>query len=93
LDVIHPITKVIKWLTGFKFSEPVTIVDVRGGQPLAAEKRGRERDPLPSGGEVIGFDPRSGNLIISREFEALTDYEMLSFSTEKAGDPNAGLIP
>jgi hypothetical protein len=86
LDVIHPITKTIKWLTPYKFTQPITIVDLRGGQPLAAEKRPKEKDPLPSQGEVVSFDPVTGNLIISREFESADAYDMFTF----AGDTSSG---
>jgi hypothetical protein len=86
LDAIHPISKVIKWVKEYKFTNPVTIADIRGGQPLAAEKRSREKDPLPSGGEVIAFDPRTGELIISREFEATIPYQMLGFTDERSAE-------
>jgi len=84
LDVIHPVTKAIKQLTGFAFEDPVTIADLRGGQPLAAEKRkdNREKDPLPAGGEVIAYDPRTGDLVISLEFSDLEKYRMHSFADE-----------
>ncbi len=86
LDAIHPISKVIKWVKDFKFSNPVTIADIRGGQPLAAEKRSRDKDPLPSGGEVVAYDPRTGELIISREFEATIPYQMLGFTDERPAE-------
>ena len=81
LDAIHPISKAIKWVAGFKFSNPVTVVDIRGGLPLAASRK-NEKDLLASGGEVVAFDPRTGELIISREFETLTQYQMLGFTDE-----------
>jgi hypothetical protein len=86
LDAIHPISKVIKWVKDFKFANPVTIADIRGGQPLAAEKRSKEKDPLPSGGEVVAYDPRTGELIVSREFEATVPYQMLGFTDERPAD-------
>jgi len=94
LDVIHPVTKVIKQLTGFAYSDPVTVADIRGGQPLAAEKRlgtkGAKEDPLPSAGEVVAFNPRTGDLVISREFSDLERYRMYSFSDEiEAADEKA----
>jgi hypothetical protein len=83
LDVIHPINKTIKWLTPYRFTQPITVVDLRGGQPLAAaEKRPKEKDPLPAQGEVVSFDPVTGNLIISREFENVNGYDMFTFAGE-----------
>ncbi|MDZ4851423.1 MAG: hypothetical protein SGI77_19205 [Pirellulaceae bacterium] len=83
LDTIHPITKTIKWATGFSFRNPVTIVDVRGGLSLEAGKnRVRDRDPLPAGGEIVAYDPLTGNLVISREFDSISEYQMLGFSQE-----------
>jgi len=83
-DVIHPVTKVIKQLTGFGFRNSVTIADLRGGQPLAAQNRPEkhDKDPLPSGGEVVAYDPRTGDLVISSEFTDLEDYRMYSFADE-----------
>ena len=86
LDAIHPISKVIKWVKDFKFSEPVTIADIRGGQPLAAEKRSRDKDPLPSGGEVVAYNPSTGELVISREFESTVPYQMLGFTIERPSE-------
>ncbi len=96
LDAIDPVTKTIKWIPvsspdkkiGFLFKTPVSIADVRGGLPLAAEKgRERDKDKLPSGGEVIAFDPDSDELVISREFESITPYQMLGFTNETAAPP------
>ncbi len=86
LDAIHPVSKVIKWVKDFKFSNPVTIADIRGGQPLAAEKRGKDKDPLPSGGEVVAYDPLTGELVISREFESTLPYQMLGFTHERPSE-------
>ncbi len=83
-DVIHPVMKVIKQLSGFGYRNPVTIADLRGGQPLAAQNRPEkhDKDPLPSAGEVVAFDPRTGDLVISGEFTDLEDYRMYSFADE-----------
>jgi hypothetical protein len=94
-DVIHPVLKIIKQVTGFSYRNPVTIADIRGGQPLAAQNRPEkhDKDPLPSAGEVVAFDPRTGDLVISGEFTDLEDYRMYSFADEveameKATKPN-----
>jgi hypothetical protein len=83
-DVIHPVMKVIKQVTGFGYKNPVTIADLRGGQPLAAQNRPEkhDKDPLPSAGEIVAFDPRTGDLVISGEFSDLEDYRMYSFADE-----------
>jgi hypothetical protein len=83
IDVVHPISKIIKWLTGFRFAQPVTIVDLQGGQPLAAERnRIRERDSLPAQGEIVAYDPRTGDLVITREFEARREFGLHTFAGE-----------
>jgi hypothetical protein len=76
--------KVIKQVTGFGYKNPVTIADLRGGQPLAAQNRPEkhDKDPLPSAGEIVAFDPRTGDLVISGEFSDLEDYRMYSFADE-----------
>ncbi|MCY2973557.1 MAG: hypothetical protein NTW52_02700 [Planctomycetota bacterium] len=83
-DVIHPVMKIIKQFTGFGYRNPVTIADLRGGQALAAQNRPEkhDKDPLPSAGEVVAYDPRTGDLVISGEFADLEDYRMYSFADE-----------
>ncbi len=83
-DVIHPVMKIIKQVTGFGYRNPVTIADLRGGQPLAAQNRPEkhDKDPLQSAGEVVAYDPRTGDLVISGEFTDLEDYRMYSFADE-----------
>jgi hypothetical protein len=83
-DVIHPVTKVIKQVSGFVFKNPVTIADLRGGQPLAAQNRPEkhDKDPLPAAAEVVAYDPRTGDLVISSEFGDLEKYRMYSFADE-----------
>ncbi len=92
LDIVHPVTKIIKWLTGFRFSQPMTIADIRGGHPLEAERRPtKDKDPLPSQGEVVGYDPRTGELVISREFESRDGFSMFSFVGETQAVVGGGL--
>jgi hypothetical protein len=84
VDVIHPVTKTIKLLNSYRFANPVTVVDVRGGMALAAEKqRAKDKDSLPMGGEIVAFDPKTGDLVISQEFTDLEPYRMFSFADEK----------
>lgn len=89
LDVIHPYLKTIKRLPAYRFNNPVTVADIRGGGKLAASTL--RKDVLMSEGEIVAFDPTSENLVISREFSSLTPFRMYSFADET--EPAAPAAP
>jgi hypothetical protein len=80
LDVIAPISKKIKKVTDYAFSNAVTIAEVAGNKELAASPA---RQDLRTASEVIAFDAGSGELIVSREFDDYSNYRLYSFSDER----------
>jgi hypothetical protein len=89
---VHPVTKILKLFQRKQegdakkpasaeekakekdnIDRQITVVDVRGHVPLAVHSA---KDDLRSGGEVISFDTLSGQLIVSREFDDFTMFNM-----------------
>ena len=73
VDIIHPVTKVIKAIKDYKSTNFVTVVDMKGLTPLSA---GSAKDPIRTGAEIVSFDPLTGQLVISREFDNFTSFNM-----------------
>ncbi len=73
VEVIHPVKRVIKALKDFKTTNFVTIVDIKGYAPLTM---GTSKDPIKTGAEVVSFDPLTGQLVVSREFDNFTNFHM-----------------
>jgi hypothetical protein len=95
-EFVHPITKVLKVTkkvredVGPKINIQlpnvlVTVIDVGGGLPLRFNS---SRDELISGGEVICFDAKTGQLVVGREFEDYTDYN----AAVKPDEPAIGAL-
>jgi hypothetical protein len=81
---VHPFTKVLKTTKSADkpadknadqdaVNRQVTIVDVSGAVPLSAFS---SRDDLRSGTEVVAFDTQTGQLVIGREFDDFTMFNM-----------------
>jgi hypothetical protein len=62
----------------------VTVIDVGGGLPLRFNS---SRDELISGGEVVCFDAKTGQIVVGREFEDYTDYNAAVKPDEPAVGP------
>ncbi len=87
VDVIHPVTKVIKAIKDFRPTNVVTVVDTKGLTPLIA---GSAKDPIKTGAEIVSFDPLTGQLIISREFDNFTSFNMFAHPYLPAVGPLGG---
>ncbi len=80
LDVIDPISKAVREVQGYKYSNTVTLTAITGGDKLAAAPNKNE---LHSEGVIAAYDSASGELIISREFDDYLPYRLYSFSDER----------
>jgi len=72
IDIIHPIKKVIKALKDFRSTNLVTIVSIKSGSML--QMGNPSKDPIKTGAEIVSFDPLTGQLSISREFDNYTSF-------------------
>ena len=90
LEVIHPISKVIKSLDKRDAKILATVIDMNGVIPLESKP---PKDPnLKSGGESVAFDPESGRIIVMREFDDFTGHGMFSQPDKPAIGPLGGLL-
>ena len=88
IDIIHPVKKVIKAFKDFKSTNFVTIVDLKGYAPL--QMGNASKDPIKTGIEAVSFDPATGQLSISREFDNFTDFHMFTQPDLPAVGPLGG---
>ena len=75
IDIIHPVTKVIKALKDYRATNFVTVVDWKSPSPLNT-MIANPKDAIKTGAEVVSFDPITGQLVISREFDNFTSFNM-----------------
>ena len=87
-DIIHPIKKMIKALKVYKTSNFVTVVDSKGAVPL--QMGNASKDPIKTGRELVSFDPLTGQLTISREFDNFTNFHMFTQPDMPAIGPLGG---
>ncbi|XZE35274.1 hypothetical protein SH501x_000763 [Pirellulaceae bacterium SH501] len=94
-EFVHPIKNILKVTKKVREDLPpniniqlpnvmVTVIDVGGGLPLRFNS---SKDELISGGEVICFDSKTGQIVVSREFEDYTDYNRAVKPDEPAIGP------
>ncbi len=88
VEIIHPVKKVIKALKDFKTTNLVTIVDIKGYSPLTMGNA--SKDPIKTGAEVISFDPSTGQIVVSREFDNFTNFHMVTQPDSPAVGPLGG---
>ena len=75
IDIIHPVTKVIKALKDYRATNFVTVVDWKSPSPLNT-MIANPKDAIKTGAEVVSFDPITGQLVVSREFDNFTSFNM-----------------
>lgn len=95
-EFVHPVLSVLKVLKRVNPRDPevkidfpitqVAVLDVGGGYPL---KMLTNKDG-GTGGEVVSFDATTGQLVVSREFEDFTDYNMAAKPDLPAVGPLGG---
>ena len=88
IEIIHPVKKVIKAFKDFKSTNFVTIVDLKGYTPL--QMGNASKDPIKTGYEAVSFDPATGQLSISREFDNFIDFHMFTQPDLPAVGPLGG---
>jgi len=88
IDIIHPVKKMIKAFRDYKSTNFVTIVDSKGNTPL--QMGSASKDPIKTGFEAVSFDPATGQLTISREFDNFTDFHMFTQPDLAAVGPLGG---
>ena len=89
IDIIHPVTKVIKALKDYRATNFVTVVDWKSPSPLNA-MIANPKDAIKTGAEVISFDPLTGQLVVSREFDNFTSFNMYAQPDLPAVGPLGG---
>ena len=93
-EIIHPTgapVKAIKSLKDYKSSSMVTVVSVSNKTKLETQlPTQKEKEPLTTGYEVVSFDPFTGQLIVSREFDDFTGFNMFSQPDKPAVGPLGG---
>jgi hypothetical protein len=98
-EFVHPVLPVLKVLKKTKpnpnepelkleslINTQVAVLDVSGGYPLkmlTAKDGG-------TGGEIVSFDAATGQLVVSREFEDFTDFNMAVKPDQPAVGPLGG---
>ncbi len=79
-SIIHPVTKVVLSDPDYVFEDGLTIIDFQVPQPMSSHNAAR--DPLLTASEVLAFNPKTGELMVSNEFNDFTNYRMFSFADE-----------
>lgn len=88
LEIIHPITKIIKNLEKRESKSLCTVIDIHGMIPL--EMKIAKDAHLKSGGEALAFDPESGRIVVMREFDDFTGFGMNTQPDKTAVGPLGG---
>jgi len=88
IDIIHPVKKMIKAFRDYKSTNFVTIVDWKGNTLL--QMGNASKDPIKTGFEAVSFDPATGQLSISREFDNFADFHMFTQPDLPAVGPLGG---
>ena len=88
IAIIHPVKKVSKALKDFRTKNLVTIIDYKGYALL--QLGSASKDPIKTGMEAVSFDPATGQLTVSREFDNFTDFHMFTQPDSPAIGPLGG---
>lgn len=87
VEVIHPITHVIKALKDIQ-AKFVTVIELKGASTTLSVSN--PKDILKTGFEVVSFDPGTGQVVISREFDNFTNFHMYANPDSPAVGPLGG---
>ena len=88
VEIIHPITKVLKVLKDPAPAGLVAVVDIRGSVPL--KMGSASKDPIKTGGDLVTFDAQTGQIVVSREFDDFTEFNMFAQPDQPAVGPLGG---
>jgi len=86
VDLIDPTTRVIKVKKDQAIDSRATVVDIRGGKPLAGDSRD---DPLKDIGEMLILN-LDGSITVTSEFDDTFLYRMYTFADEHEAAEKAG---
>ncbi|MCA9157476.1 MAG: hypothetical protein KDA72_04070, partial [Planctomycetales bacterium] len=86
VDLIDPKTRVIKVKKDQPIDSRATVVDIRGGKPLAGDSRD---DPLKDIGEMLILN-RDGSVTVTNEFDDTFLYRMYTFADEHEAAEKSG---
>ncbi len=87
VEIIHPITHVIKALKDIQ-AKFVTVIELKGVSSTLSVSN--SKDILKTGFEVVSFDPGTGQLVVSREFDNFTSFHMYATPDSPAVGPLGG---
>ncbi len=86
VDLIDPTTRIIKVKKDQQIDSRATVVDIRGGKPLAGDSRD---DPLKDVGEMLILN-RDGSVTVTSEFDDTFLYRMYTFADEHEAAERTG---
>lgn len=86
VNLIDPTTRVIKIKKEQAIDSRATVVDIRGGKPLAGDTRD---DPLKDIGEMLILN-RDGSVTVTSEFDDTFLYRMYTFADEHEAAEKSG---
>ncbi len=86
VELIVPSTRIVKIKKGQAIDARATIVDIRGGKPLAGDTRD---DPLKDIGEMLILN-RDGSVSVTNEFDDTFLYRMYTFADEHEASQRTG---
>lgn len=86
VDLIDPTTRIIKVKKDQSIDSRATVVDIRGGKPLAGDSRD---DPLKDIGEMLILN-RDGSVTVTSEFDDTFLYRMYTFADEHEAAEKSG---
>lgn len=89
-EIVDPVTKEVKKYKGYKMTEGISVVDVRGGENLAHNDDRQDR--LTFSGEMLLFR-NDGTLIVSDELDDQDNFRMFTFADEKEQADKAAAAP
>jgi hypothetical protein len=90
LELIHPVSKLIKAVEKQGGKVLLTMIDMHGMQPL--EMKVPKDSGLRSGADSVAFDPESGRIVVLREFDDFTGYGMFTQPDKPAVGPLGGTL-
>jgi hypothetical protein len=90
LELIHPVTKMVKAVDKREGKTLLAVIDMHGMQPL--EMKVPKDSGLKSGADSVAFDPDSGRIVVLREFDDFNGYGMFSQPDKPAVGPLGGTL-
>ena len=90
LELIHPVSKMIKAVDKREGKTLLAVIDMHGMQPL--EMKVPKDSGLKSGADSVAFDPDSGRIVVLREFDDFNGFGMFTQPDKPAVGPLGGTL-